>query len=811
MINVSFSHKSLSNLVAFLFQIATLVSLVGSSISQQINTFTQPKCCSDPVLPWLFKPQPWEDILRQATYQSIIRHLDFTGTLDGRLDRDQKLWKQFMEADFMEEKDKLVNNAQDTETGILKILYESEHKISFKYYKTDKSVYECSRRECDAEDKSLLALWQVRKAEHPYTLRINVKLPRINSSPLEDVYDYNGKYGLKKINPDQLEYSELKNLKSHRFSFPQDKKNIERADFRFENSNGGFNVGINSPPFLYNPSVVVPSKAENGWVIPPPRKTRPGVVVDTGLRHPKLFDTPTGPYIASEGPNGFHHIIHSLPSISPPQSFDSIQQLRGFLPSIGPVRAPSPYKTEYAYDPRYVMYYNRQLSVDTTPATRQFKPSTEYVRYSEVDPFYHTNTDSDLHTTPMPIDHVQKFTSSTPFINNLFYKVKPSFPTSINEQLPTKLPSTTSSTKPSFQIIVGDMNSDIKPTTGISTPINKESTKTQMPRTKPTPKSRLQIRDKPKPVENKNTTKYFGDKIKTKGQRNGNVSTFKPIIVKSMPQTMENYKKETNQNRGEIKNTTTTNYDDNSFTRFTNKKVSTRPQRIKNTTFKDILERNKIKSKLRKNIQEYTTTISNAKETTNTDLDYETTTEYNEQEHFTNIDWEMKTEGKKNTFHSDFSPTLNSEIVSDETKTDNSTTNRNASIEVDNDSTLYDYYYNEETTEPSNETTSTDSNVSDFFTSLTDNNLTMETSTDVTSTSTESPHSPSIDGDTQESNVHNTQYRLLTFPGDSVSIVANRISKTYSYRTAGGKEGKLQTKEHNDKISDVYKGLRTVL
>ncbi|XP_046678195.1 uncharacterized protein LOC124366035 [Homalodisca vitripennis] len=330
-------------------QILTLLASLALSRSQKFDIYGRPKCCSDSLSPLIHQQQFWQDTLREATYQSIIRHLDFSGTLDGRLDRDQRLWRHLREARYIiDENPSLENVAEEIRSGTLLVRSQSSTKPDFEFHQTDKPTFECFRNQCN-ENNSLLALWRVRRTDNPYTLWIRVKLPTVAGSQTEDMYEYNTKYGLKKLNPDPFEYKSLKGQKGHRFSIQPKKKgdfkSIDRMDFRFPGLNKGFGIGRIMPTSILYNSPIKSGKIENGWVISPPRKPHPGIIVETGQRKPPSipnFDHLSGPFVTS-GPHGFHHIIHSLPSISPPQNLDHpTQEYRGFLPSIGPISPPPP-------------------------------------------------------------------------------------------------------------------------------------------------------------------------------------------------------------------------------------------------------------------------------------------------------------------------------------------------------------------------------------------------------------------------------------------------------------------------------------
>lgn len=785
--------------VICLFQATIVIALIGISYNQQFSQMKQ-KCCSDSLSPWLFKPSPWEEILRQATYHSIIRHLDFPGSLDGRLERDQSLWSRLQEAEFVDNTITSGNKGEDIDTGILKVTDRTDRPLSFEYFTTHNSIYECPLGKCFSEDKNIFALWKIQKADNPYVLRISVKLPHLYENPTEDIYEYSGKFGLRKLSIHPIQALSPKIENNYRLSMDHMKK-LDRSDFQFPNSKTVF--GVERGRSLSYDSPEVPSgQTEDGWVFGPHRHHHPGVVVETGIRNPTIgtpFNIQSRPYIASVGPNGFHHIIHSLPSLSSPQNIDQHEDLEGFIPYNGPVNAPFPYKAEYAYDPRFLLSYNKHPNIQSPPAKSSFKPSKEFVRYSEIDPFYHPSRETDVFQTTLLPEHI--FTKiPLSYRNNAKpqaahnHESKKNFPSSINEQIPTELPKT-SPKKTQFQIVVNNISSDYKSPTVNS--VHRESSTKPINNVVSTTTATIQNRPKL-------ATKTFGEKIKPKPEERYITSTT------NAPLKQVNYSNRfKNNQKPAVQEILRPNQADQIITKNLSMNLNgSQHSHRGNSVF------NKLRTKSNNILR---TSTESSKVTTTEAYQYETTTllldsnteDYNEE------DYVISTEDDRQTKTNVMEKTTSKPILVTVTPTNSTSSPNNQTI-------LYDYDYSDETTEADNVTKtkdftdSTDSG-SDSLTSLEDTIFVTEpqsTSSSTSPSTTVTSSLTNIDGDIQESKTHNTQYRLLTYPGDSVSIVANRISKTFSYRTAAGNVGKLQSKDHNTnryKLSNLYRDYTSIL
>lgn len=745
---------------------------------QKFDVYGNPKCCSGSLSPSYQRLQPWTASLRAATYQSIIRHLDFPGSLDGRLDRDEKLWSYLQEAEFVTDTNTSFDDLfENTATGVLIQRPHNNQRSQFEFRQTDKFDYECPNNNCHSLNNSLLALWRVRKSDSPNSMWIRVKLPKItNTTPMEDMYYYSAKYGLKKLSPDS---TELNHFKRHRFSNSQKKKSefkyLDRMDFRFPHFKNIYGTGRVTPSsFLYD-SPVYPESEEDDWY----GSSRKPYSEDTfgHQHHHSSFYSPSRPH---SRPHEYDHFSHIHPSIPPSQELDNpSQEGRGFMPSVGPISAPPPYRTEYAYDPRYLMYYANQQNQPfqhTTVPPKYFKPSTEFVRYSEIDPFFHPDGEAEIEqTSPMPQDISQPMQK---------------FRTSITKQIPTN--PIADNMKP-FQIIVENMNSQSHK---LSKPaLDKNvSTGRKLPSTKLLPVKQHTVTESIG-FEEEVSVREFGEKIKPK-----TTTTTKPTF-KIKPQVTEDYNTQTTEVSNE-------DFRDMAIEKPQNNPSSTMSSKLMNQDEDNPnLETEFIMNSTQSPDSKFTmialTEATNAEDLIKTTYsNFETTENIVDANKMFNLNLKVTVSG-------DESDNLSEKLVQTVSTTPNSavTFEKDLTAQTEIGSTTTDdkttVIDKETTTDTTNNTDDTD-----FFSSLVNlfsmDNATTEMTTDRATTEITTIADP----DTQESQHQNINYRLITFPGDPVSIVANRISKTVSYRTATGKERKLHGKQlllNRHRFSSMYK------
>lgn len=770
-----------------MFQILTLIITAASSSHEKFDAYGKPKCCSGSLSPSYQRLQPWTASLRAATYQSIIRHLDFPGSLDARLDRDEKLWSYLQEAEFVTDTNTSFDDLfEDTATGVLIERPQNNQRSTFEFQQTNKFDYECPNNICNSLNNSLLALWQVRKSDSPNSMWIRVKLPKIiNTTPMEDMYYYSAKYGLKKLSPDP---TELNYFKRHRFSTAPKKKSefkySDRMDFRFPNFKNIYGTGRVTPSSFIYDSPVYPESEEDDWY-GSLRKPYPEDTFGHQHHHSSYYSA-SRPH---SRPHEYDHFSHIHPSIPPPQELDHpSQEVRGFMPSVGPISAPPPYRTEYAYDPRYLMYYTNQQNrpfQHTTVPPKYFKPSTEFVRYSEIDPFFHPDGEAEIEqTSPMPQDTA---------------KPMQQFPSSTMKQIPPANPFP-DNLKP-FQIIVENMNSQYHK---LSKPAFDEniSPGRKPPSTKLLPVTQHTVTERPG-FEEEVSVRAFGEKIRPK-----TTTTSKPTS-KMKPQVTVDYKTQTTEvNNDEDVQAMAIEKPQNNLSSTVGSKPTNQYKENPNLEIEFIMNSTEsLDSKLTTevltestNLEDFDKTRNSNFETTENIVDANKMSEFNLQ---TTIS-EDESDNLSEKLLEEVSTTPNSEVSSEKETTGQTEIGSTTTDDQTDKATVVD---KETTTDTTNNTDETD-----FFSSLANlfsaDSATTEMSTDEVTTESTTQQPSVADPDTQESRHQNINYRLLTFPGDPVSIVANRISKTVSYRTATGKERKLHGKQlllNRHRFSSVYK------
>lgn len=781
--------------------------------------------------------------------------------MDGRLDRDQKLWKHLQEARFTLKNNFLFGDTEeDTKSGILVMKRLSDQSFGFEFQQTDNLNLECPLNECDLKNSSLLASWQVHKKGAPDGMQIQVKLPVINEKRAEDVYEYNIQTGLKKVNPNPTEhnsFSSYRTFKGHRFAnIPRTKGgfksynnykggfsslvedtgtrfqsygsvksgygNSDRMDFRF-GSKGNFGTGRIVPTsFLYDKPFYSSEESGEGWTrFQAPRKPYPSFVEDAGLRTDNERPLLGSGGLYSRLPEGYYELQQQTPPQSPEE------ESMGFLPSIGPINAPPSFRTEYAYDPRYRLTYgsnNQPMmtpSTFTTTSSKPFKPSTEYVRYSELDPFYHPDDTSD--DTPLT-------TARTTMVFDSPRTSVFSLPTT--EKLTTNNPIEKTTL---FQIIVDNMKNNIEtityPTSTTSqTPITnpprknvsqKVTTISDFLHKKPVSKVHTKAKEKSKVAdENVSLERAFGEKIipksRTTTKPKSSVDKIKHKTILDFSTKAEPFDTEKNQRK------TTTVRIPEKFTlplEFPQKETHHSTKSVGNE------KKNSNAGSTITSLEKLTEKIDNSKITESIEVTtkkyYDTTTELSPKDDSTT---EMITKETTllddsfltTTLWDDTKKTTVPEITDFVMSNLNFTEpdlNLNTTVGRTNaDFTLMEM--TEHTTETSTQPDSNTSPEDGFFTAMT-NFFMMETTTNKNNGKEDEMTTSKavVDAETQESKQHKTHYRLLTFPGDPVSIVANRISKTISYRTANGKERKLPSKlpfSSRYKFSDLSKDYITI-
>lgn len=718
-----------------------MVMLLFQVISSQEKhfLFTKKSCCSG-TAPTTQVPQlnseHWQKTLREAAYQSIMRHAEFMGTLDDRLNRDHELWTKIKQAKFKEQFQPYTGDSNEVQSGIL--IERKRRNGQYEFRQSDKRIYDCSDSTCKSNNNSLVALWRVRKTQDPYGLWIRVKLPYSHQEqPIEDVYEYNVKYGLKHLNSKSEPNPTIKLLPNGR-----NIKMMDRIDVRFPED---IHELLRIKPIINEAySKHYPTTSQRNLINYTPKEST--------KQH-----TNVGTVIAT-GPEGYKHIIHSLGKIPLAGIIQPIYD--GFIPSIGPLHEPAhtvryhpvymnlPVYTSNDFNPQIINVYRQALDnffgnkytiPQSTQKSVRFKPSTEYIQYSEIDPLYHSTSDSDTRTSPMP-EIKQPLTSS--------------FPDSINAQLPAtvgdlqsgKIKNTTP--RPRFQIIVDEYN---KPSTLLTNDKIQNDNNALLP-VKTEDESISEINEYFTPVYEirKQTTKKYSLQNKNDEQyktTNGDGSTEK--IIPSELLLTTNHVKGTTHTKFDLystqKDSTGTASEQTDFTTESYDKTETSPfstDVILNSTL-DI-----IKSMRQTGANEDTyTTIAE----TGTITNYETT----------NDNKEMSTVATEEFMTKDVTEIT----MEDETASTNSTT-------VD----------------------TTENNFATFFSSLTETLFRPTTQSKVNGTTTFN----NTDDDGVETENVNQQRKQS---GNPVTVIENRISQSITYKTSKGTTGSLIHNNTNNKLS----------
>lgn len=682
---------------------------VLTDFPEKYNLFSNKKNCCHGNVPTtqtpMWHPRLWQKTLREAAYQSIMRHTEFTGTLDDRLNRDHQLWSKIKEAIFKQKS--IPGSGSEITTGIL--VDRQRRNGNLEFQQIDKSVYECPGERCTTNE-SLVALWRVRKTQDPNGLWIRVKLPTDQGTPIEDVYEYNVKYGLKRL----MKKDKMSTIRS---SEANDKMIQDRVDIRFPETNSRDLYMLNMP----KPGVIM--------------KPHPAVIVETGRHFVPQPVTNIGAIVAT-GPDGYRHVIHSLGQFPSPQrqEFQHNSQYNGFLPSIGPIIPPPPirkpivvYDTPNQYNPSFVNVYRQTLNnyykerEQPTPKPQNFKPSKEFIQFSEVDPFYQ----NEQVTSPMP-----------PYIRPTFTI---NYPDSINAQLPPTVSSvtqdTTPDTNPQFQIIVGDYPTTKQPHSTLT-----EATKF----------------DLFTPTTNLITPFDYGNLSETEG-------SLRQSTVKK-EQTTETVVTELNEFLTTLNESILSNMVDINI----NQEYITKDNTSDNSTELITYQTHTTEA----NIDIYTNDLF-SENILNSTLDIikimnETTTEH------------------MNTLAIDFQPTMLPEYntISDENMTENVQSEKTTTYRIPS---IFDDVSADLTNKTSNET-----DFDSIFTSLTNKLFPIKYNEEEMNKTIKPEMTTNNDKEAQESL---KDFRLLTYPGDPISIVEHRISTSVSYKTAKGKTGIVPNKE----------------
>ncbi|KAK9506510.1 hypothetical protein O3M35_008434 [Rhynocoris fuscipes] len=367
----------------------------------------------------------WQTILKDATFHTLIKHTGFTPSLDEKIETDRLLWEKIQAARFLKKQGK-IDDFEKVKTGVLVDTTRERGYLEFR--QSDRSVYNCEQSRCKPILDRLLAIWRVQRFESSNSIWIRVKLPRYQL--FEDIYEYTPLHGLKQINIDNLQQNNKDKHNSWKHSDTDsekleenEKSPISRIDSKYFHLNDGIKNMYKKPSIsVYKPQTPTytilgtnPRQSYVPYVL--------GLPVES-IPRPEVKN-------AQWNQRGAYYQIEPITLISEFRKNEKVYD--GFIPSAGPTGSPSVAPVYQPTIPKPVMeqyppfipprlpnpnhYYT-----STTP--KNFKPSTEFVRYSEPDPFYLDN--SYAYTTPRTND-----------LSDIKYQDYQQYPTSINSQLLT--------------------------------------------------------------------------------------------------------------------------------------------------------------------------------------------------------------------------------------------------------------------------------------------------------------------------------------------------------------------------------------
>lgn len=335
----------------------------------------------------------WQSILRDATFHSLIKHTGFTPSLDEKIETDRLLWEKIQSARFLRKLGK-IDDFEKVKTGVLVDTTREHGYLEFR--QSDRSVYDCAQSRCKPIYDRLLAVWRIQKFD-PDDIWIRVKIPRYPTS--EDVYEFTPKQGLKQINPDRFQQSKINepNKESlwhnpteeiHVIEVEKLSENgklpISRLDSEYFHRDDGMKNVFKKQSRILKPQYTVVSEARQSYL-----PYILGLQID-GLNRPQVKN-PTWTQ------SGAYYQVEPITVLSQFRKNEKVYD--GFIPSVGPTGRPPSAAVYQQTIPKPILFehpFNAFVPprlqntgfyfTSTTP--KNFKPSTEFVRYSEPDPFY---------------------------------------------------------------------------------------------------------------------------------------------------------------------------------------------------------------------------------------------------------------------------------------------------------------------------------------------------------------------------------------------------------------------------------------
>lgn len=324
------------------------------------------------------KQNNWNLLLKSATFRTLSKFTDFSPSLDMKMEADTLLWEKLEGAKYIRKGQKQLEEPERVKTGLLVDMTRETGYLE--YRQTDNARYNFEPR-----DHRILALWKVQKLNQNHYL-ILIKIPL--EPPIEDTYEYTSENGLQEIKIKDHGYNKNKQNKNVSWKSNDSKsaRSIEPIDH--VQSIKRQDVGRTQPTNInaYKISDNYKSKAiPQTYIYKPPQ-----YYTIVGFQTPP----PVPKYQTWTQPNDYY----SINSYKLFPEFKQNSEYNGFIPSVGPTGNPPLYQsnplepiTYKQYESYYPTYPSSQLITTQKPIPlTYFKPSAEFIQYSEVDPFYTT-------------------------------------------------------------------------------------------------------------------------------------------------------------------------------------------------------------------------------------------------------------------------------------------------------------------------------------------------------------------------------------------------------------------------------------
>lgn len=335
----------------------------------------------------------WKTVLKDAAFQSLIKHTAFTPSLEEKMESDRLLWEKLQSAKFYRKNNgKSDDGNEQVKMGVLLDMTSEAGNLEFR--QSDRSVYTCPDSKCDDILKRLLAIWKIEKFE-PNDTWIRIKVPRHGKE--EDVYEYTPKHGLQmmsgRFSPVTKNVTKSSPTEDPTYTEDETSPTTEPIiDERIARIERRMDFDTTSPRKM--------SIYEVKHARPKDLAGSKGKIEFTGKYDPyvtrKLVSQPIR-FTNMNKKNILYKIKPADPSfvkVEPNvlREFQIGNVYDGFIPSMGPTG--SPYTTTMNYNRQFSQNfpkfteYETKINHDTVKRVN-FKSSPKFNQYSELDPIYH--------------------------------------------------------------------------------------------------------------------------------------------------------------------------------------------------------------------------------------------------------------------------------------------------------------------------------------------------------------------------------------------------------------------------------------